>query len=86
MFGPGQVPQPATKPRPFTVWVRYANSLLPVAVAFGALGLLLLGLSLLAGPAIATGARVVGLADLAVAALAASIRLWWRWRRRRSAR
>jgi hypothetical protein len=80
MFGPGQAPLPATKPRPFSVWVRYANSMLPVAAAFGALGLPLLGLSLLAGPPISTGARMVGLADLGVAALAALIGVWWRWR------
>jgi hypothetical protein len=66
--------------------VRYANSMLPVAAAFGAIGLLLLGLSLLAGPPISTGARVVALADLGLAALAAPIGLWWRWRRRRAAR
>jgi hypothetical protein len=46
--------------------VRYANSLLPVAAALAALGVLLLDLSLLAGPQISTGARVVALADLAV--------------------
>jgi hypothetical protein len=74
-----------TKPRPWSVWVRYANSMLPVAAVFGAIGLLLLGFSLLAGPQMALGARIVGLADLTVAAIAALIGLWWRWRRRRSA-
>ena len=84
MFGGPQAPDPATKPRPWSVWVRYANSMLPVAAVFGAMGLVLLGLSFLGSRPFSTGTRVVALADLAVAAIAALIGLWWRWRRHRA--
>jgi hypothetical protein len=85
MFGSSGPPDPATKPRPWSVWVRYANSMLPVAAVFGGIGLVLLGLSLLGSPQFSTGTRAVALADLAVAAIAAVIGLWWRRRRRRAA-
>ncbi len=47
MFGSAPAPDDAIKAQP-SVWVQYADSLPPVAAVFGALGLLLLGLSLLA--------------------------------------
>jgi hypothetical protein len=40
MFCPGEAPKQATKPWPWSVWVRYANSMLPVAAVFGGIGLL----------------------------------------------
>jgi hypothetical protein len=86
MFGPGDGSDQETQPRPYSVWVRYANSMLFVAAVFGGIGLALLGLSLLVGPQISTGARAVALTDLAVAAIGALIGLWWRWKRRRSSR
>lgn len=86
MFGPGEAPDQESKPRPYSVWVRYANSMLFVAALFGGIGLALLGLSLLVGPQISTGARTVALADLAVAAMGGLIGLWWRWKRLRSSR
>jgi hypothetical protein len=86
MFGPGEGSDQATKPRPYSVWVRYANSMLFVAAVFGGIGLALLGLSLVVGPQISTGARAVALADLGVAAIGALIGLWWRRKHRRSSR
>ena len=85
MFSLGEPPSQPTKPGPLSVWVRYTNSMLPVAAVFGGMGLVLFGLSLLASQPTATGARTVGLADLAVAAIAGLIGLWWRSRRRRPA-
>jgi hypothetical protein len=55
-----------------------------LAAIFGGFGIPLLGLSLLAGEPVATGARAVALGDLLVAAVATLIGLWWRRRRRRS--
>ena len=48
MFSLGEPPSQPTKPGPLSVWVRYANSMLPVAAVFGGMGLVLFGLSLLA--------------------------------------
>jgi hypothetical protein len=73
------------KAQPSSVWVQYADSLLPVAVLFGAIGLLLLGLSLLASGQLPNGTRQFALTDLMVAAIAALVGLLWRWRRQRSA-
>lgn len=67
-----------------SVWATYADNLLLLAAIFGGFGVPLLGLSLLVGDPIATGARAVALGDLLVAAIATLIGLWWRWRRRRS--
>jgi hypothetical protein len=66
-----------------SVWVAYADNLLRVAAVLAGLGLLLLALSLLSQQ-IAIGARAVAVGDLGVAAIAALLGLWWRWRRRRS--
>jgi hypothetical protein len=67
------------------VWVQYANNLLPVAAIFGAVGLLLLSLSLLSNRLVPPGTRGFALIDLTVATVAALVGLWWRWRRQRSA-
>jgi hypothetical protein len=84
MFGP-PAPDDATRARPSSVWIRDADSLLPMAAVFGAVGLLLLGLSLLASQQMPDGTRQFALIDLTVAAIAALIGLWRRWRRQRSA-
>ncbi|MDQ6789467.1 MAG: hypothetical protein M3075_02200, partial [Candidatus Dormibacteraeota bacterium] len=75
-----------TKPPSASVWAQYANSLLPVTAVFGAIGLLLLGLSLLASQRVPDGTRGFAVVDLAVAAIAALVSLGWRWRQRRSDR
>jgi len=71
-----------TKPPSASVWAQYANSLLPVAAVFGAIGLLMLGLSLLASQRMPNGTRGFALLDLGVAVVAALVDLWWRWRHR----
>ncbi len=86
MFGHSRVPDEATGAPRQSVWAQYANSLLPVAAIFGAIGLLLLGLSLLASQRMPSGTRGFALVDLAVAGIAALVGLWWRWRHEPSAR
>ena len=71
-----------TKAPSASVWAQYANSLLPVAAVFGAIGLLMLGLSLLASQRMPNGTRGFALLDLGVAVVAALVGLWWRWRHR----
>jgi hypothetical protein len=56
-----------------------------VAAVFGALGLFLIGLSLLASRPMPNGTRQFALIDLTVAAIVALVGLLWRWRRQRSA-
>ena len=85
MFGSAPAPDDAIKAQPSSVWVQYADSLLPVAAVFGAIGLLLLGLSLLASGQMPNGTRQFALIDLMMAAIAALVGLLWRWRRKRSA-
>jgi hypothetical protein len=85
MFGRDPAPDYAPKATPSSVWVQYADSLLPVAAVFGAIGLLLLGLSLFASRQMPNGTRQFALIDLTMASIAALVGLWWRWRRQRSA-
>jgi hypothetical protein len=85
MFGSAPAPDDAIKAQPSSVWVQYADSLLPVTAVFGAIGLLLLGLSLLGSGQLPNGTRQFALIDLMVAAIAALVGLLWRWRRQRSA-
>ena len=85
MFGRAPAPDDATRARPWSVWIQYADSLLPVAAVFGAIGLLLLGLSLLASGQMPNGTRQFALIDLRVAAIVVLVGLLWRWRRQRSA-
>jgi hypothetical protein len=84
MFGSAPAPDDAIKAQP-SVWVQYADSLPPVAAVFGALGLLLLGLSLLASGQLPNGTSQFALIDLTVAAIAALVGLLWRLRRQPSA-
>jgi hypothetical protein len=75
-----------TKPQPSSVWAQYASTLLPVAAVFGATGLLLLSLSLLASREMPNGTRGFALIDLVVATIAALVGLWWRSRHQTPAR
>ncbi len=84
MFGCASALADVTKVQPSSVWVQYADSLLPVAAVFGALGLFLIGLSLLASRQMPNGTRQFALIDLTVAAVAALVGFRWRWRRQRS--
>jgi hypothetical protein len=82
MFDRGLPPGEARTPKP-SVWVQYADNLLPVAAIFGAIGLVLLSLSLLWNRLVPPGTRGFALIELTVATVAALAGLWWRRRRRR---
>ncbi|PZR97529.1 MAG: hypothetical protein DLM67_07730 [Candidatus Nephthysia bennettiae] len=71
------------------MWARYADNLLTVAAVFdeftaaaaiGGLGLILLVFSLLNSRQISIATRGLALGDLSVAAIAALLGLWRRWK------